>query len=898
MKHSSTRRHFCALLGALPLAARADGPDYGTIRKQLTGRELDLLPFSHVDWAWVNSRAWMVRRHAEVLAEALDLLRENPDFRFYIENWNEQVEPFLARRPERVPELSWAISQGKFEACGGVCDQHPGWMESESLIRDMVMGRRLFERFAPGLNLDVLVHNDVTPGSAQMPQIVRKAGYRYYRINRPHEALTAEGVPLDFRWKGLDGTELITSRGSTCGFLAADTLPDDFANQWQRTVEKLYQREILPQLAPMAQGPAWMAVGCDDALPLRFWQPAKPGSANPERLLPVAQLIQRWNQGETSHMRFATPLDFFHELEKHGPLPVHNGILDPTMWTYWYGLNGNQGLRLWRARTDQALVTAEAFWNCAAASGDRYPEADFARLWSELLRVYSHAQMWLFAQDYAVQFDRLKSVHLAAAELKKQAMLAITRRVRADGRRSVVLLFNDLPWERTEVVEVWAELQDKGATNLAVSDSRGSRLEHQVVDVNWYELPRSAKTIREAILLVKARVPAMGYTAVYIDPAPGTLEIPERKSGATSLETSAAHITFSGHGIESVRDPATGASYTGLGNVLYNRIRDTGPYHYGPIEETMSWSDGAVEEVVSGPLRSSFTISGKIGPHFARLTGHVVPQSGRISFRAVIDSAGGSGHFVTSVGLPDSGQLSVDTHFAVEDRDVRKIRYGTAERKRENVFYGAHWTDYSGPRGGLTLIGTTGEKGYQYTPSKQTLAHFLLMTLPHVGAKTPPGADAWERFVTPAREGTGRHEFDYQFLLHAGDSKEDIVRHALQARFPITVMQLEEQRMPAERNLPEEKSFVSLSGAGVQLSAFYREGGAVIARLYESAGARAEASLEVPAALTAAKEIDFNGRTLTRDLRVSANTVRLTLTPWEIVTLSLQLSDSAHAPQR
>jgi hypothetical protein len=408
-----------------------------------------------------------------------------------------------------------------------------------------------------------------------------------------------------------------------------------------------------------------------------------------------------------------------------------------------------------------------------------------------------------------------------------------------------------------------------------------------VVDVNWYELPGGIKTIREAIVLVRARVPAGGYTTLYVDPAPGTAQVPERKAGAAVLETTAARLTFSGRGIDTVRDLATGAQYRELGNILYNRIRDTGPYHYGPVEETWTWSDATVEEVVNGPLRGSFVISGKIGPHFARVSGHVDPHAGRICFHASVDSTGGSGHFTTSVVLPEEGRLRVDNHFGVEERDVRKVHYGAAERRRENVFYGAHWTDYSSPRGGLTLVGSTGEKGYQYTPGARRLGHFLLMTLPRVGAKIPPGAEAWERFVTPAREGVGRHEFDYQFLLHGGDTREaSLVGRALEARFPITVMQLEEQRPPAGRDLPEEKSFLQVTGTGVQLSAFYRDGGRMIARLYESSGARVDAALRLPVSIAGAREIDFNGRSVQRDLRTSGDTVRLVLEPWEIVTLA------------
>src|SRR5262249_53753338 len=135
-----TRRELFAIFSCVRLAEAQNSPGYERIRSLLTDRKLFIVPFSHVDWAWVNSRAWMVHRHAIVLAEALDILKTTPDFPFYIEQWNEQMEPFLDRRPERATEMRQALQTGKVEACGGVCNQHPGWMESESLVRDMVLG--------------------------------------------------------------------------------------------------------------------------------------------------------------------------------------------------------------------------------------------------------------------------------------------------------------------------------------------------------------------------------------------------------------------------------------------------------------------------------------------------------------------------------------------------------------------------------------------------------------------------------------------------------------------------------------------------------------------------------------------------------------------------------------
>ena len=874
-----TRRGFAALLCCLPVAAEKS-PDYEQIRKILGGRNLRIVPFSHVDWAWVNSREWMVRRHAIVLSEVLDLLQTTPDFRFYIEQWNEQMEPFLQRKPERAAEMRRALQAGKVEACGGVTNQHPGWMESESLVRDMVLGRRLFREFAPGLNLDVMIHVDVTPGSSQMPQILQKAGYRYYRIHRPDQGLTAQGIPLDFIWKGLDGSELLTSRGFGCGFITDSSLPDDFASKWKTEVETLYKNEIARQFEPKAAVPVWMPLGCDDARPMRHWHAGGEGGHIAERLLPVPELIQKWNQTETSHMSFATPLEVFRELEKSRQnLVVYDKIVDPTMWTYWYGLNGNRGLRLWRTRTDDALVSAERLWSCAASLGEVYPQAEFNRLWRDLLRAYSHAQMWLFDADYESQLARVKTTLSAAEDLRKRAIRSITGRIKVQDRPSA-LLFNDLPWERTDVVSVWAELQDVGATNVSVLNSHGENLRYQVEDVNWYELPGGIKTIRELKLLVEVRVPALGYTTLYFEAAPGKLELPVETT-AHSIETEKLAVTFSANGVEAVTDKETGARYTGLGNIQYNEINDTGPYHYGPVVKVHRWSDVKIQSVTTGPLRSSFRLTGKAGPHVVSTTGHIYPATRRVTFDSVIQSAGGSGHFMTTVGLPGPGRLASDIHFGVEDRDVAQIVYAGEERHRKNVFYGAHWTSYNNGHQGLTMVGTTGEKGYQFFPDENSLGHFLLMT-------NPPN-QTWERFVTTAREGTGEHRFDYQFLLHSGDWKSgNVVRRALEARSPIRPVFLEQQRIPAQRTLNEEHGFVNLTGQQVQLSAFYREGGSYILRLFESDGTNARAEIALPFHAASVREIDFNGVPRARKISSAGKTVQIEMKPWEIVTLAVE----------
>jgi alpha-mannosidase len=878
------RREFLCLMSALEglavpsgLLFAADAKlDYQKIREKLSGMKLFIIPFSHVDWAWRNSRQWMVHRHSIVLSEALDLLKTTPEFRFYIENWNEQFDAFIERLPERVPEMRMAIQQGKIAVCGPLTNQHPSWMEAESYIRNLVMGRQLFQGFAPGVNLEIMTHDDVMPGPSQLPQILIKAGYRYYHVERPDGGLTAEGVPRDFVWVGPDGSAVLTSRGSVGGFARAESLPSSFTTNWEKAVETVYQREIGYRLGPPGGKVVWLGFGTDDTRPLRALL-----DGGQEILLPVAAFIREWNQREKIPLKFGTPIDFFHELEKEKTeLPRHRGILDPCMWTFMYGRNGNQGLRYLRTQADQALVSGESFWSCAAALGESYPEAEYEGLWRDLLRVYSHAQMWLFEADYDAQLNRLKGTLNASKELRNDAARSIAERIKIKDDLCSVVLFNDLPWERTEVVPVWAELQDRSATNVVVRDAHGDVVPYQLIDINWYEASEPLPRVREANLLVLARVPALGYTTLYFEPGRGRITVPDVSTLATTLETEVGILAFSNRGIESFLDKQTGASYNLPGAIVFNEIQDTGPYHYGPVVKTYRWEDAKLRKVAHGPLRSSFVFEGALGPHQLVLTGHLYPHAHRLAFEARINSAGGSGHFMTTVGLPGPGKFVADTHFCVEDRDISRISYGTYERLRKNVFYGGHWVDYSDGEKGMTLIGSTGEKGYQLFPEENVLGHFLLMVV-------PPDPVSWERLVTKAQEGLGLQYFDYQLFFHSGDWKAaNVVRRALETQHPILPVFANHRRLAQQRTLPEERSFLTLSPSTVQCSSFYRHKGRYLVRMYETSGSKASVSLELPFQVTNAKEVDFNGNPMPKMMSVSGKVVRFEVKPWEIVTVA------------
>ena len=872
-----TRRALLWGLAAAGGLGAAESLPYREVRNKIQGRRLLIVPYSHMDLSWVHSEQWQADRAAIVISEALDALEQNPEYRFFVDTWNEFVERFLERRPERIPDFRRAVADGRMAICGGtVCNQHPSWMETESLVRDMTLGRKLFRRLIPDFEPGVMVHNDVTPGPAQMPQILRLAGYHSYRFFRPDASLSSESIPIDFEWVGLDGSTILVSRGAYGGLWAKESV-DGFENDWKDAVERFYAAEVAQSIEPESGGVVWVPMGADDSRPLRAGILREGRTEEP---IPILEFAREWNRREAAPLEFATPEEYFALLANEEDfLPRHEGVLDPTMWTFWYGINGNDGLRMWRTRADQALVEAETVSACAASLGEKYPESAIEGQWLEVLRATSHAQNWLFAADYDRQLQRVKNVREAAEKQKDAALAAIASRVAVRDRLQAFVLWNPLPWDRTEVVELWATFQDPTTTNFRVVDASGDELPFQVVDLNDTGRTPTAHTPRrfkEGGVMVKARIPALGYTTVYVEPISGAVPV-ERTSRSNELDAGFAHLKFSSAGIESLTDAASAAVYAGAGNVIYNEIDDIGPLHYGPVTATRQIQNAEVVSVFRGDLYSRFTLRGSVGEHPVELGARLYPHSKRIAFETVIDSKGGSGHFMTKTGLPGNGDLSVDIHFGLEPRDPARTKYGQVERLRENVFYGAHWAHWAGVEGGLTMIATTGEKGYQYFPEEPGLGHFLLMTM-------PPDTSTWERFVTKAREGRGRHRFDYQLLLHS--PREDsaaIARRALEARYPVRPVR--QDRPLTGETLPESKSFLSLEPGNLQMSAFFQEDGAYRIRLFETAGESADATVRLPFRPAFAECIDFHGEPLEQRPSLDGDMVRLTVKPWQIVTL-------------
>jgi hypothetical protein len=858
---------------------------YQQIREKLADTKIYVVPYAHSDWSWVHTRQWQEDRDNLIFHEVLDILQHHPEYRWFLDTENEILKPFLDRSPDRAEELRGRVREGKVGISGGtICNQHPHWMEGEAFIWNMVLGRRYFEQHFPDVALDAMTLYDVCAGYSQVPQLLAKGGYKYYRFWRPGAALNAKGIPRQFRWEGLDGTEILCSRGTYGGLIWREDILQNFTEDWERAVEKFYQRVLVPIMNVETSNFIWISNGADDTRPLRAFVHDDPS----EPVLAIPEFIREWNKREKIPLRFATPLEFFNDLEvKRNQLPVVHGVLDPVGWTYWYGMNGNNGLRLWRTRSEELLIGAQKYLALSILFGDPYPERRLEELWFKLLTAYSHAQMWLFEDDYQKHLNVVKNVANEAADLENEGLQRLAGRIRVRSSEDAVVVFNPLPWERRDVVRLHPTFLLANTENVAVRDAQGNQLPAQLEERNFFD---GSRFLKEVDIWTEVTVPPLGYTTVYLERRPGESRTPNETSPSPILGVDPLIVHLDHSGLPTILDHSNDVEYPGAGQVIYQVVRDTGPLHYGPIVRELFLEGAEVSWSAAGPVRWVAEVKGMIGPHALGLRVIVYPKQRRVVYESEIESQGGDGYFLTTVGFPYAGQITAHVPFGAELRDLAKEPYSadapddrgwSVERLRHNVFYAGHWVDVSDGKRGLALLGTKGEKGYVFDPEQRRLGHYLLQTIRHSQAD-------WERFCNHYMEGKGRHLFSCCLMPHQGDWKQaNIPRAALEVDYPLRSVNRNSRAKLSETTLPEKHSFMECSPDHVLFSSLFSSQGKWIIRLYESKGESASVRLVLPKRFSTARETDFNGRPLAKQITLEPNGARLEMKPWEIVTLEL-----------
>src|ERR1700712_519279 len=410
-------------------------------RKNMTGsaqsRELFMIGNAHLDpvWLWRWTEGYQEAR--ATLASAADLLDENPDYVFTLDQvvlleWIQESDPDLFAR------IRTLVQAGRLEIVGG------GWVEpdcnmpsGESFARQGLVAQRfLLEHLGVtatvGCNVDPFGHN------VMLPQILSQQGMHSYMFLRPgpHENRLPSTA---FWWEAPNGSRVLAYRiaHEYCGPAG------DVAYHVEKAVN---------QLSPDT-GDAMVLYGVGN----------HGGGPTRENLASIAELNRR---GTFGRMTLSTPGRYFSHLRAGAAeLPVWQGDLQmhaPGCYS------ANSQIKKLNRSSEQALLAAERYAVLAHhLVGTPYPATELLHAWKQLLFNQFHdilpgSAIEIAFQDAAQQHGEVRSI---AGRVTNRSLQTIARNVNIPtaAQTQPILVFNPHPWPLKTEVEVELSLPAGGS---------------------------------------------------------------------------------------------------------------------------------------------------------------------------------------------------------------------------------------------------------------------------------------------------------------------------------------------------------------------------------------------------------------------------------------------------
>ena len=381
-----------------------------------------LVPHTHYDVAWAFSKEEYLKINEAILEEALRLM-ESPEFKFCIEQTFllkeiEKRNPTLSKRIEKM------VKAGKLEIIDGQYLMPDAMLPTgEVLVRDILVGKRYCEQKF-GIEVPVAWAADSFGMNAQLPQIYKKAGYKWLAFRR---GARAEIMESEFLWKGLDGTTILT-HWFPLGYRAGLDI-----NKWEQSFVELNKFASTPYIL----------------------MPCGSGSMPPQP--EIIQAVKNWNQTQPSiEMKIAAPKEFFQALESSRKrFEVIEGELydDELVDVFPQVCSSRTWIVQGSRECEGLLITAEEFATIAWLLGAGYPVNEFREAWEKVLFVAFHDVITGCGVDEIYEEVRgiFASLKSGLTQILTESLTYITEKINTDGKGMVV--FNSLPWQTKNWVE-------------------------------------------------------------------------------------------------------------------------------------------------------------------------------------------------------------------------------------------------------------------------------------------------------------------------------------------------------------------------------------------------------------------------------------------------------------
>lgn len=803
-----------------------------------------LVGHAHIDLSWL----WRWEETVEDIAKftfrgTLAQMDRRPGLTF-AQSQAALYEAVEKAAPELFARIAAKIKDGTFVPVGGMWVEPDANMpDGESLARQLLYGKRYFlDKF--GVDVKVGWNPDTFGHNWQLPQILRRAGLDSYVFGR---CAPGPDPTHFFWWDGLDGSRVL-------GYVPAGwynvSLQDGTRKVLETARKNTDRRDFL------------LLYGAGD-------HGGGPRDAD------LAAIDRFKDDPDEPRLVFDTPQAFLDKAAADGAaFPVVSRELN---FTFPACYTTQAAAKKSNRQMEALLLTAEKFSAVAAASGyrDYYPERDLDEAWKIVLRNQFHDI--LDGSSIGPVYDEVAGFYRQARVRAERALdfslETISAQIDTRGPGTPVVVYNPLFWDRTETVTAEIALPPDagtagpGAGGLRLADAAGREVPVQVLE----KRARGGATTVRVVFLAEA-VPSLGYRLYRALPAGGpgpaaAAAAPPSvlKAGPAELENEFLRVRLDPKTgwIASLYDKAARREVlAGPGNVLeavVDEPKEMSAWELGlkGLAGRAGETGAVVELVENGPVRAVLRVKSRFRDSAFEQDLILARGLTRLDCLTRVDWR--ERNIMIKAAFP----------LALRDPVARfEIPYGSIVRPADGTEVPAlRWIDVADGTGdyGAALLN---DSKYGFDVKGGTMR----LSVVHGPTYPDPEADR------------GRHELLYALLPHRGDWKAaETTRRGLELNNPLLA------RTPLVHGgtLPPALSFIRVGPANVVLAAVKKEMGyaerGLILRLYETAGQRTEARIELPWAVDAA-EADLIERPNGRPLGSGA-TVTATLAPYEIKTI-------------
>lgn len=919
--HEGFARSFYEMFGSAPgevrkyIAAHGMKPEWvpEELEKKLGGNldqfsKILLFPYSHHDHAYMCTRSWHKRRYVKIFCEVLDIMKEDPDYTWHIDNILHSWEPFARYCPERVEKFISYVKKGRICVLnGGVALLRPCRGYEETFLRNMIEGKRRLEQIFGLEQIPVFYNADTGCGHSQLPQILRLCGHRYYGFMRPDTFLTKKGVPMQFWWEGLDGSRVLTARGRYFGFGSrTEWLKMDPETAWEEKKEQYLKNEMYDKLNHCEWSDLLFAMtGWDDSRPKRDFNDGP---------VELDGFIREWNAREKSRMRYGNFEEACRLLEQR-TLPVWKGALDHGELGYMRPLRGADSQNRRLHELDGLLVEVEKLAVIAETLGFPYPEERIRQLWEGLFQIGGHAIEVIQKRDWE-ELKEIADLTLNGAKvLRRQIRDFIVNQVRAgEGQRIVVI--NTLNWESWQSVRFQVTEYD-GLTGFDLVDARGERVLYQITDYFEDHRKYPDEEVRGVEIEAMVRVPAMGYTVLHTVPNGGKLrdkiqadlisqlccdsraEAPDR----VELDNGQLRVTFEKGRMTAVVELKSGKGIRAeeeksAVQLKFDVLKPSDTDMMNPQQILGTWEflpeGGTLLE--KGPVRQVYKAWGTIRGEKAAIIYSLTANSRGMDIRLETDFVKNvEGQLWFCVPVDENSPVYADIPYGAEKR----VYYEELSRDPETgeqvcdrpewewpgQTYGRSWCNFSSGGASVALVSRTNHWRYNYDREKGEMKLMISSHWDMSHRKMRCFAQCGESF---GALGSQFYELSLFFSEKQG-AFTDIQHFGRQRIHPAFA----DQQMCFAGGEQEESgrgaetcSLLTVDQKNILCTAVYKEQEKYLARFFECEGEKTETRIRLPQGAACVRSVDLEGKALSdAALDPEGEEIRVSFGPFQILTL-------------